>query len=87
MAQKLRSTVRSEELGQRGRQVDEVDRFSDVVTEACFNALVLDIGHDVCRERDDGHVLVLVVFFPVSDLRTRLVAIFARHVEVTLGNC
>lgn len=44
----------SEELRQCCRQIDEVNRLGDIVAEAGLDALVLDVGHDVGGECNDG---------------------------------
>lgn len=39
----------SKELGHGVAQVDEVYRLRDVITEACVDAFLLNVRHDVCR--------------------------------------
>ena len=71
---------RSEKLGQRRAELDKVDGLGDVVVEPGLGALLLDIRHDVSRERDDGHRVEVLRLLPGSNLPAGLVAILARHV-------
>lgn len=74
----------SKELRQCCRQVDEVNRLSDIVAEARFDAFVLNIGHDIGGQRNDGQLLSSILLFPFSNLSTGLVTVFTRHVEIAL---
>lgn len=47
----------SKELRQCCRQVDEVNRLSDIVAKAGFDAFILNIGHDIGGQRNDGQLL------------------------------
>lgn len=73
-----------EKLGHGRTQVDEVDRLRNIVAETCLDTLVMNIRHDVCGKRDDGHPGELPLFLPLSDVSAGLVSIFARHVKIAL---
>lgn len=55
-----------------------------VRVEACFHAFCVDIAEHVGRESDDGLAAVAMLLLPPPDLLARLVAVFVRHMEVTL---
>jgi hypothetical protein len=74
----------SEESGQGAAEIDKVDWLGDIVTEAGRDAFLLNVGHDVGREGDDGHLGEFSLHLPVSDLSTGLVTIFTRHVKIAL---
>lgn len=75
----------SEEFGEGCRQVDEVNRLRDVVAKARLNALILNVRHDIRRQRDDRHGREPIHLFPFSDFSAGLIAVFPRHVEIALG--
>lgn len=79
------ASVVSEEFGECRGQVDEVDRLGDVVAEARLDALILNVRHDIRRQRDDWHGLEPIRLFPFSNFPAGLVAVLSRHVEITLG--
>ena len=75
---------RSEILRHGLAKVDEVHRLRHIIAESGRGALILDVRHDVRGERYDGHLGVLPVILPLTDLSACLVSIFPGHVQVTL---
>lgn len=49
-----RSSWWSEELRQRCRQIDKVNRLRDIIAEASLDALILNVGHDIGGQRNNG---------------------------------
>jgi hypothetical protein len=74
-----------EELGHGSTEIDKVDWFRDVVAKSRRDTLVLDIRHDVGGQGDDRDAREVSRLFPEPNLTTGLVAVFAWHMEITLG--
>lgn len=72
------------QVAHRSTQSLEINRFRDIVVKASRHTLLHHIGHDVRGERDDRHARELLLRFPLSNLATRFIAIFVRHVKIAL---
>lgn len=74
-----------EELRHGSAEVDKVDRLGNIITEAGGDALLLNVGHDVGGEGNDGHLGQIRRLLPLTDFAAGLVAILAGHVKIALG--
>jgi len=62
----------------------EVDRFCYVAVEASLHTFFKNVCHDICGQGNDWHAWIEFLRLPIADFATGLVAVLARHVEITL---
>jgi hypothetical protein len=63
----------------------EVNGFCNITVKASGNAFFDDLCHNIGRECNDRHQGILFGSFPCADVTAGLIAIFSRHMKITLS--
>lgn len=81
---RFRWIVSVEEPRHLRAEVLEVDGFCDITIKAGGYAFLDNLCHDIGGERNDRHKRVLVSSLPCADITAGLIAVFSRHMKITL---